>query len=261
MGVQALSEPCHNRSAGQWYHFPEVLGHERTAADTKMKKLIKQPGFKRWIEHSLQQRENILAVSNQGTLLHYREGDRDLVVKTAMGSGLVYRLRHRTLMREFEAYKRMKGLAGVPRCYGLVDERYLVIDYIRGRPYRQASWNDRDRWFKEFLAVLQSFHSRGVSHGDLKSKGNILVTEDEKPCVIDFGTSFVSKPGFHPVNNWMFEHARRMDINAWVKHKYHGRYEDIAGEDLERLDYSFIEYWVRKFSGRPTHTIPRRSRR
>ena len=138
-----------------------------------MKKLIKQPGFKRWIEHSLQRRENILAVSNQGTLLHYREGNQDLVVKTAMGGGLAYRLRHRTLLREYEAYQRMKGLGGVPRCLGMVDGRYLVIEFIRGRPYRQAVWSDRDRWFGQFLEVIESFHARGVSHGDLKSKGNI----------------------------------------------------------------------------------------
>jgi hypothetical protein len=41
-----------------------------------------------------------------------------------------------------------------------------------------------------------------------------------------------------------------MDINAWVKHKYHGKYGDASGEDLELLDYSFIEYWVRKLRGR-----------
>jgi len=48
-----------------------------------------------------------------------------------------------------------------------------------------------------------------------------------------------------------------MDINAYVKHKYHGRYENIAGDDLDLLDYSRIEYLVRKLSGRPTHVIPR----
>ena len=49
-----------------------------------------------------------------------------------------------------------------------------------------------------------------------------------------------------------------MDINAWVKHKYHGRYENISGEDLGLLDYSVIEYFARKFNRRPTHVIPRK---
>ncbi len=223
----------------------------RAGTTAQMKSLINRPEFRQWIETSLDRQENVLAVSNQGTILHYREDGMDLIVKTAMGRGLVRMLRHRTLLREFEAYQRMDGVKGVPACYGLVAGRYLVIEFIRGTPYREAEWSDRDAWFESFLRVLRDFHERGVSHGDLKSKTNIMVTEDEQPCVIDFGTAFVRKPGWRWINNWFFEHGRRMDINAWVKHKYHGRYGDAAGEDLELLDYSFIEYWVRRLRGRP----------
>ena len=220
-----------------------------------MKHLIKQPDFRQWIEHSLQQQENILAVSNQGTVLHYRGNGLDLVVKTAMGSGLVLKVRQKTLLREFEAYRRMDGLRGVPECYGLLGGRYLVVEFIRGTPYRQANWTDRANWFRDFLEILQSIHERGVSHGDLKSKPNILVTEDEKPCVIDFGTAFLHKPGFHPLNNWFFEYDKRLDINAWVKHKYHGRYADAVEEDRQLLNYGRIEYIVRKISGRPMEAV------
>jgi serine/threonine protein kinase len=223
-----------------------------------MKKLINQPEFKQWVERSLEQRENILAISNQGTILHYQNDGLDLIVKAAMGRGLVRKARERTLIREYQAYLRMDGLAGVPQCYGMIDGHYLVIEFVRGVPYRQANWFNRDRWFEEFLAVLRSIHERGVSHGDLKSKSNIMVTADENPCVIDFGTAFIHKPGVHPLNNWLFEHGKRMDINAWVKHKYHGRYENIAGEDLKLLDYSVVEYCARKFNRRPTHVIPRK---
>jgi len=223
-----------------------------------MKKLINQPEFREWIERSLERHENILAISNQGTLLEYQYEGLHLVVKAAMGRGLIRKVRERTLLREYQAYQRMDGLAGVPQCHGIIDGRYLVIEYIHAKPYREAAWTDRELWFEEFLAVLRSFHQRGVSHGDLKSKSNILVTPDEKPCVIDFGTAFLNKPGFHPVNNNLFERGRRMDINAWVKHKYHGKYENIAGADLELLDYSRIEYYVRKFRGRPMGGVPRK---
>jgi len=110
----------------------------------------------------------------------------------------------------------MDGISGVPECYGMLDGRYLVIEFIRGTPYRQSTWTDREAWFANFLQLLHSIHDRGVSHGDLKSKANIMVTEDQKPCVIDFGTAFLKKTGFHPVNNWFFEYGKRLDINAWV---------------------------------------------
>ena len=225
-----------------------------------MQELISQPQFVQWIERSLEQRENILAVSNQGTVLRYRAEGFDLVVKAAMGPGLLRAARQKTLLREYEAYRRLDGLQGVPACHGLAAGRYLVLDFVQGAPYREAAWTDRAAWFDAFLALLRAIHERGVSHGDLKSKSNILVTAEETPCVIDFGTAFLRKPGFHPINNRMFEYARRLDINAWVKHKYHGRYEDISEQDLRLLDYSRLEYLARKFSGRPTRVLPPRKK-
>jgi len=47
-----------------------------------MNDLIREPSFRRWIEDSLARGENVLAVSNQGTILHYREGGQDLIVKS-----------------------------------------------------------------------------------------------------------------------------------------------------------------------------------
>ena len=226
-----------------------------------MTQLITQGEFRTWIEHSLETQQNILAVSNQGTVLRYREDGVDLVIKTAMGKGLVLRARQKTLLREFDAYQRLVGLAGVPECHGMIGRRYLVLDFVRGTPYREASWRDRETWFEAFLGVLRSIHERGVSHGDLKSKANILVTEDERPCIIDFGTSFVRRRGYHPVNNWLFEYGKRLDLNAWVKHKYHGRYADASNEDRRLLNYGRIEYLARKFSGRPMDSVkgPRRN--
>jgi predicted Ser/Thr protein kinase len=221
-----------------------------------MKELINQPEFKQWIENSLDAQENILAVSNQGTILHYQHDGLDLIIKTAMGSGLLLKARQNTLRREFQAYSRLDGVAGVPECYGLLEGRFLVIEFIHGTPYRESSWGNREEWFRQFFEVLRSIHACGVSHGDLKSKANILVTDDEKPCVIDFGTAFLHKSGFHPVNNWLFEYGKRLDINAWVKHKYHGRYADASEEDLALLNYGRIEYIARKLSGRPMDAVP-----
>jgi predicted Ser/Thr protein kinase len=214
-----------------------------------MQTLIADADFVRWVRRSLEREENVLARSNQGTLLKFSGEGKELLVKCPMGEGMVLRARRRTLFREHQAYQRLEGLAGVPQCYGLVGGEYLAIEYIRGVPYREAQFRDRDRWFSELLEVIRGFHDRGVNHGDLKSKSNILVTEDERPCVIDFGTAFVRKPGLHPFNNWMFNFGIRLDLNAWVKHKYHGRYEDAKGKDREILRYTWLERLVRRARG------------
>ena len=210
-------------------------------------------GLLQWIEASLESQSNILARSNQGTVLLFEGDGLKLVVKTAMGRGAVRRARQATLEREYAANLRMHGVVGVPACYGLLEKRYLVTDFIEGTAYRHAKWEDRDAWFTELLAVIRAFHARGVSHGDLKSKTNLIVGADQKPYVIDFGTTFLHKEGFHPLNNLFFEYGKRLDINAWVKHKYHGRYKNASEEDRELLNYSKLEYVVRKLRGRPMH--------
>lgn len=203
-----------------------------------------------WAEHSLATGENVLATSNQGTILLYREGGTSLVVKTAMGRGALRRARQATLLREAEAYARMAGIVGVPRSHGLVADRYLVLEYVEGQAYRDAALPDRERWFAELLEVIRAFHARGVAHGDLKSKSNLLVRPDGGPCVIDFGTTVVRKDGFHPVSNRLFEYLKRLDLNAWVKHKYHGRYEDVSEQDRSLLNYSLFESLLRKYRNR-----------
>jgi predicted Ser/Thr protein kinase len=206
-----------------------------------------------WIEASLKAQQNILATSNQGTVLLFEGDGIKLVVKTAMGRGAVRRARQATLEREFAAYQRLDGVVGVPSCYGMLAGRYLLMEFIDGTPYRQASWQDREAWFADLLVIIRAFHSCGVSHGDLKSKNNLIAGSDQKPYVIDFGTTFLHKEGFHPINNYLFDYGKRLDINAWVKHKYRGRYKDASEEDKQLLDYSKLEYVVRKLRGRPMH--------
>jgi RIO-like serine/threonine protein kinase len=205
------------------------------------------PSLPKWVERSLRSGEHILARSNQGTVLHYEDESLEFLVKTVMGTGAVRRARKATLMREYAAYRRMEGLAGVPRCYGLVDDRYLVLEYVHGVHYREAEFVDREAWFAELLRIIRGFHARGVAHGDLKSKSNLLVTVDQKPCVIDFGTTVLYKSGLHPFNNALFEYLKRLDINAWVKHKYHGQYQDVSPEDAHLLDYSRFESLLRRY--------------
>ena len=206
-----------------------------------------------WIKASLASGSNILATSNQGIVLLFEGDGLKLVIKSAMGSGVVRKARQATLEREYAAYQRLQGVVGVPACYGLLAGRYLIMEFIDGVPYREASWDDRDGWFAGLLDVIRAFHERGVSHGDLKSKSNMIIGRDQKPYVIDFGTTFIHKEGFHPINNRLFEYGKRLDINAWVKHKYHGRYKNASAEDRQLLQYSKLEYVVRRMRGRPMH--------
>jgi hypothetical protein len=39
------------------------------------------------------------------------------------------------------------------------------------------------------------------------------------------------EPGFHPWNHWLFDLACRLDLNAWIKHKYRYREGEISEAD------------------------------
>jgi predicted Ser/Thr protein kinase len=212
-----------------------------------MHSFVVPPSLASWATHSLESGQNVLATSNQGTILLYREGGQEFVVKTAMGKGAVLRARRKTLRREAAAYQRLAGLAGVPQFYGMVDERFLLLEFIHGQPYRDALIADRQAWFDALLHIIQGFHGRGVAHGDLKTKSNLMMTADGQPCVIDFGTTFIHRSGFHPLGNRLFEYARQLDLNAWVKHKYEGRYQDASPADRALLKYSALERWLREW--------------
>jgi len=209
--------------------------------------------LQRWIEASLGSGRHVLAESNQGTLLLFEGDGLRLVIKTASGRGALRRARQATLEREHEAYRRLQGVTGVPACYGLLAGKHLLLQYIEGTPYRQAAWRDRDAWFESLFEIIGAIHGRGVGHGDLKSKSNLIVGRDETPWVVDFGTAIIARDGFHPLNHYLYGYARRLDINAWVKHKYHGRYRDASAADRKRLDYSKLEYVIRRLRGRPMH--------
>lgn len=219
--------------------------------------VIKLPDhLQEWVESNLASGDNILARSNQGTVLLYEREGLKLIIKSAMGRGAVRKARQATLEREYQAYTKMHGLIGVPACYGFLDNQYLLMEFIDGVPYRQGQWVDeeiRTAWFDQLLEIIQAFHARGVSHGDLKSKTNLIAGVDGKPYVIDFGTAFMHKDGFHPINNHFFRFGKRLDINAWVKHKYRGKYGQASEADKKLLDYSRLEYWVRRLRGRPMH--------
>src|SRR5690606_18343377 len=156
------------------------------------------------------------------------------------------------------AYRQLEGVVGIPACYGFLDRRFLLLEHVPGQTYRDAELHDREEFFRQLLAILRAIHARGVAHGDLKSKGNLLVTAGQQPCVIDFGTAFRQKSRWHVINNWFFRTARRLDLNAWVKHKYQGHYSDASPEDAQLLHYSWLEKLVRRLSGRPMERVYRR---
>jgi tRNA A-37 threonylcarbamoyl transferase component Bud32 len=194
-----------------------------------------------WIKDSIRDRKNILSRGYQGHVYLYQNKGHCLIIKAPMGWVLGRWIRLIMLRNEHRIYSRLSVMKGIPRCFGLLDNQYLVLEYIDGIPIRTAHIEDRNRFFKDFLTLIKGLHEAGVAHTDLKKKDNVLVVEGRFPYVIDFGVAVLRKPGFAPINHYLYNLASTFDFNAWVKLKYDGRYEEVTEKDSVYYNRTLIE--------------------
>ena len=201
------------------------------------------------VEKSIKRDENILNRGYQGKVYFYQDGERKFVVKAPIGRGLGRFIRQAMIRHEAKVYSRLNGISGVPHCHGLVGNRYLVLDYIDAEPFEHARIEDHEAFFEELLALIKELHKIGIAHTDLKKKDNLLVADEKRPYVVDFGVAVIRKPGFAPVNHWLYRIASTFDFNAWVKLKYDGQYEIMSERDATYYNRTVVEKvarWIKE---------------
>jgi predicted Ser/Thr protein kinase len=194
-----------------------------------------------WVRESIKTRSNILSQGYQGHVYLYENKGQRLIIKTPIGRGLGRLIRQAMLRNEYRVYSRLSGVPGIPRCYGLLDSSYLVLEFVDGIPVYKAEIIDRRVFFESLLSLIKQLHKAGLAHADLKKKDNLLVVEGRTPCIIDFGVAIVRKPGLVLLNHYLYNIARKFDFNAWVKLKYQGKYEDISDQDRKYFNRTVIE--------------------
>lgn len=109
---------------------------------------------------------------------------------------------------EWKVYSRLKGVGGIPQPMGRIDRFAFAMEFIPGRAVGRDETLSAS-FFSELEQVLRDVHSRGVVHLDLRHKGNILISDEGKPFLIDFNSSFSFKEGgllrriFFPLFRWV----------------------------------------------------------
>lgn len=185
-------------------------------------------------------RHSLIARSTQGVIMRVERKDCDLAVKIPTSRGAANWLHRFALRREFRAYQRLDGIPGFPRCFGFFHDSYLALEHVEAMPLKKTQPSDPERFFGKLLKSIEQMHARGVAHGDLKSRQNVLVTRNSDPVIVDLGTAVLRKPGWHPINHRLFDYLCRIDRNGWIKLKY-GGYDNIDKADRHLLDRSLIE--------------------
>ncbi len=200
----------------------------------------------------------------QGHIHAAQIGDKKVLIKSAAGRGIAFWINRWMLRREYNTYKRLDGVAGIPRCFGFFQNRYLVLEHVESQTMRDASIADRETFLVEMLNIIKAVHARGVAHGDLKRKDNILIARDSKPYLIDFGVSAVRKRGFRPLNYFWHGFCHQHDFNAWLKHKYGRDLVNMSPEDVRLYRPLWSERLsrvIKKFYKKLTGDGRQRSRR
>lgn len=201
-----------------------------------------------WIRSSVKTDANILSRGYQGQVYLYEGQGRRLIVKAPIGWGLGRFISMMMLRNEYRVYTKLSKMKGVPRCYGFLDNRYLVLEHIGGTPIRNAHIANHKIFFESLLKLIKELHKAGVAHTDLKKKDNLLVVEGEIPYVIDFGVAIIRKPGFAPLNHYLYNLASKFDFNAWLKLKYGRKYENMSEQDREYYNRTIVEkvsHWIK----------------
>lgn len=186
----------------------------------------------------------------QATVHRYASPLGDIVVKRPHESFPLRLLGLAALRREQQIYERIEGVAGIPKSFGLLDDRYLVLESITGPSLRdhERHLQNRERFFADLYETIAAMHAAGVAHGDLKRKDNVLVGPGERPYIIDFGVASLRK---HPARNWnsmRFAWFVQLDVNAWVKLKYRRNMSELSPEDAARYRPLWLERiarWIR----------------
>ena len=93
-------------------------------------------------------------------------------------------------------------------------------------------------------------HARGVAHGDLKRRSNLLLTPDGKIYLIDFAASLVSAP-FSPLKNWLQKQLALVDDKSLPRLKKFVAPELLTDDDRSKLETpTALERWARKLLNR-----------
>ncbi|MHA7836278.1 MAG: protein kinase family protein [bacterium] len=121
------------------------------------------------------------------------------------------------LTREELAYRRLAGMAAVPRLIGRLDAQALVLEY---RPGILLSRSLRGVLPETFLVELEEsireMHRRGVVHLDLRHRSNVLACAEGHPVLLDFASALRLDPERWPAR-WLLRLLASVDRRALEK--------------------------------------------
>ena len=123
------------------------------------------------------------------------------------------------IRREARALRRVAGLEVAPRVLGSLGALTLVLEYYEGELLaRRGAGEDNRPGLERLRRSLEAIHLRGVTHNDLRGRGNILLRTDGSVLLLDWAGAIHLRPGGLP-HRLFFGLLSRVDESAYLKWK------------------------------------------
>lgn len=151
--------------------------------------------------------------------------------------------------RECRALRHLDGTAGVPNFHGKIDALAFAMQYIEGKPLDHFHKGEVPApIFTRIEATIAALHARGVAHGDLKRRSNVLVTPDEQIYLIDFAAAVVARG---PLSTKLMRALAEIDEKSVPRLKRFVAPECLTDADkLKLANPTSLEKWARRLLGR-----------
>lgn len=163
------------------------------------------------------------------------------VVKDFSSSRFFYRniIGRFLLWRESKAYRKLRGLRGVPTLHRIIDGQALVIEEIPGRAVKKHDKKTRlsMAFFDQLEKTVNSFHRRGLAHCDLKHVGNVLLGDDAMPYVVDWAAAISEKEFKCFPLSLIFQRFLLDDKMAVIKLKLQYVPETLTPQEKQRYNH------------------------
>jgi hypothetical protein len=102
------------------------------------------------------------------------------------------------IRREWQAYRWLGRIAGIPELIGRIDPYALAIRRVEGQPLGLSPGRFRREGRQSFLrlqAVVERLHATGLVHWDLRARENVIIGPDGEIHVVDLAAAFWLRPG------------------------------------------------------------------
>ena len=118
--------------------------------------------------------------------------------------------------REYAMLKHLEGVEGIERTACSPSRYGLFVKWIPGTPLNKFDDNSlSDDAFRTLTTTVKQMHQAGVVHLDIAHKGNILITPDGEPILIDFQSALYVKGWPVWVKKWLW----KIDVITLLKWK------------------------------------------